>query len=183
MQYLLNWPISFGEYSSESTPIVSTTVCSLYDSDLTAAARSLSCFNWVVYGFNSGHFISSIRSLGLPFAIVLASDEYAHSRSLFTELSACTGPTLGGCRALLDHIKASGITSKFSRYLVHSRHYNSTKRTSRFWQLQAASSCSSGSPACSQSSLRVSTQTRTVAQSPFNSSINSNWTGGSSLIR
>jgi hypothetical protein len=29
MQYLSTWPVSFGEYSSKSTPIVSTTVCSL----------------------------------------------------------------------------------------------------------------------------------------------------------
>jgi hypothetical protein len=75
MQYISTWPISFGEYSSESTPIISTTICSLYNSDLTAAAQSLSCFDWVAYGFNSGHFISSIHSLGLPFAIILASDE------------------------------------------------------------------------------------------------------------
>jgi hypothetical protein len=138
MQYLSNWPNSFSEYSSESTPIISTTVCSLYNSNLTATAWPLSCFNWAVYGFNSGHFISSIRLLGLPFAIVLASDKYANSRSLFTELFACTGPILGGCCALLDHIKASGITSKLSEYLVYSRRYNSTELTSQFWQLQAA---------------------------------------------
>jgi hypothetical protein len=93
----------------------------------------LSCFDWAVYGFNSGHFISSIRLLGLPFAIVVASNEYANSRSLFTKLSTCTGPILGGCRALLDHIKASRITSKLSGYLVHSRRYDSTKPTSQFW--------------------------------------------------
>jgi hypothetical protein len=110
----------------------------LYNSKLTAAAQSLSCFNWAVYGFNSGHFISSIRLLGLPFAIVLASGEYAHSHSLFTKLSTCTGPILGECCALLDHIKASRITSKLSGYLVHSRRYDSTEPTSRFWQLQAA---------------------------------------------
>jgi hypothetical protein len=138
MQYLSNWPVSFGEYSSESTSIISTTVRSLYNSNLTAAAWSLSCFDWAVYGFNSGHFISSIRLFGLPFAIILASDEYAHSRSLFTELYACTGPILGGCRALLDHIKASRITLKLSGYLVHSRRYDSTEPTSQFWQLQAA---------------------------------------------
>ncbi len=38
----------------------------------------------------------------------------------------------------MDHIKASGITSKLSGYLIHSRCYESTKPTSRFWQLQAA---------------------------------------------
>ncbi len=105
MQYLSNWPVSFGDLPADSMAITST-VCSLYNSDLTAATCSLSRFDWAVYGFNSGHFISSIRTLGLPFAIVLASDNYAHGRSLFTELSACTGPILGECHALLDHVKA-----------------------------------------------------------------------------
>jgi hypothetical protein len=76
--------------------------------------------------------------LGLPFAIVLASDDYAHGRSLFTELSACTGPILGGRHALLDHVKASKITSKLSGYLIHSMQFNSTEPTSQFWQFQAA---------------------------------------------
>ncbi len=137
MQYLSNWPVSFSDFPSGSTATPSL-VRSLYNSDLTAAAWSLSRFDWAVYGFSSGHFISSIYSLGLPFAIVLASDDYAHSRSLFTELSACTGPILGGCHAPLDHVKASKITSKLSGYLIHSKHYDSTQPTSRFWQLQAS---------------------------------------------
>jgi hypothetical protein len=137
MQYLSNWPVSFGDLPAHSMAMTST-VCSLYISDLTAAACSLSCFDWAVYGFNSGHFISSICTLGLPFAIVLASDDYAHGRSLFTEVSACTDPILGGCHALLDHVKASRITSKLSSYLIHSKRFNSTEPTSQFWQLQAA---------------------------------------------
>ncbi len=137
MQYLSNWPVSFGNFPSGSTATPSS-VCSLYNSDLTVATWSLSRFDWVVYGFNSGHSISSIRSLGLPFAIVLASDDYVHGCSLFTELSTCTGPILGGCRALLDHVKASGITSKLSGYLIHSKCYDSMQPTSRFWQLQAS---------------------------------------------
>jgi hypothetical protein len=83
MQYLSNWPASFGNFSLGPTTTPSS-VCSLYNSDLTAATWSLSHFDWAVYGFNSGHFISSIHSLGLLFAIVLASDDYAHGRSLFT---------------------------------------------------------------------------------------------------
>ncbi len=137
MQYLSNWPVSFGDIPFTSDSVTST-VCSLYNSDLTAAARSLSWFYWVVYGFNCGHFISSIWLLGLPFAIVLASDDYAHGRSLFTELSACTGPILNGCASLLDHIRAYGITSKLSGYVIHSKRFTATKLTSRFWQLQAA---------------------------------------------
>jgi hypothetical protein len=137
MQYLSNWPVSFGNLPSDHPPTTST-VRSLYNLDLTAATHSLSCFDWVVYGFNSGHFISSICSLGLPFKIVLASDDYAHGRSLFTALSACPGPILGKCRALLDHVKASGIISKLFGYLIHSKRFNSTEPTSCFWQLQAA---------------------------------------------
>jgi hypothetical protein len=40
-----------------------------------------------VYGFNSGHFISSIWSLGLPFNITLSADPFVNGRSLFTEFS------------------------------------------------------------------------------------------------
>jgi hypothetical protein len=83
MQYLSNWPISFGNFPLGSM-VTPSSVHSLYNSDLTAAAWSLSRFDWAVHGFNSGHFISSICSLGLPFAIVLASDDYVHSPSLFT---------------------------------------------------------------------------------------------------
>jgi hypothetical protein len=137
MQYLSNWPISFGNFLLGSTATPSS-VRSIYNSDLTAAARSLSRFDWAVYGFNSGYFISSIRSLGLLFAIVLASDDYVHGCSLFTELSDCTGPILSGCHALLDHVKASRITSKSSGYLIHSKRYDSTQPTSQFWQLQAS---------------------------------------------
>jgi hypothetical protein len=137
MQYLSNWPVSFGD-SQFTSDSATSAIRSLYNSDLTAAARSLSRFDWAVYGFNCGHFISSIRLLGLPFAIVLASDDYAHSRSLFTELSACTGPILNGCTLLLDHIQTSKITSKLSGYVIHSKRFTTTEPTSRFWQLQAA---------------------------------------------
>jgi hypothetical protein len=129
MQYLSHWPVSFGDLPSTSA-LVTSTVCSLYNSDLTAAARSLSRFDWAVYGFNCGHFVSSIHLLGLPFIIVLASDDYAHGRSLFTELSACTGPILTGCTALLDHIKTCGITSKLSGYVIHSKRFTTTEPTS-----------------------------------------------------
>jgi hypothetical protein len=129
MQYLSNWLVSFGDIPFTSE-LVTSTVHSLYNSDLTAAARSLSRFDWVVYGFNCGHFISSIRSLGLPFIIVLVSDDYAYCRSLFTELSACTGPILNGCALLLDHIRACGITLKLSSYVIHSKRFTTTKPTS-----------------------------------------------------
>jgi hypothetical protein len=37
------------------------------------AAKSIAHFDWAVYGYSSGHFISLIWSLGLPFNITLSA--------------------------------------------------------------------------------------------------------------
>jgi hypothetical protein len=34
-------------------------------------------FDWAVYGFNSGHFMHTIRDHGLPFHIVLVANPFA----------------------------------------------------------------------------------------------------------
>jgi len=71
----------------------------------------LARFPWAIYGFNSGHFLTSINDGGLPFKIFLACDLYVNSRALFRKLTDC--PTvIDGASALLDHIRASGITSR-----------------------------------------------------------------------
>jgi len=91
----------------------------LYNSDVTVAASILSKFDWAVYGFNDGHFSSTITELGMPFCVILACDPYVNGRALFKEVSSC--PTiLSSAPALLDHIRASGVTSPMSGYLIHS---------------------------------------------------------------
>ncbi len=97
----------------------------------------LTHFDWAVYGFNSGHFISLIRSLGLPFNITLAADPFVDGCSLFTEFSATPSPILSGASALLHHMRSSGIKSIISGYLIHSHRYLSNKPTSRFGEIQA----------------------------------------------
>ncbi len=61
-QHLANWPVVFG-HSVQPPP--STGRC-LYNSELTHTAKSIAQFDWAVYGFNSGHFISLLGLLVFP---------------------------------------------------------------------------------------------------------------------
>ncbi len=132
-QHLANWPVAFG-YSVQ--PHSSTRRC-LYNSELTHAAKSIAHFDLAIYGFNRGHFISSIRSLGLPVNITLSADSFVNGRSLFTEFNITPSPILSGVSALLHHVQSSGITSILLGYLIHSHRYLMTKPTSCFWEIQA----------------------------------------------
>jgi len=68
LTHLANWPVRFGPLKN----VHADSARALYNADIPAAARQLSGFDWAVYGFNNGHFVSSIRSRNLPFNIVLA---------------------------------------------------------------------------------------------------------------
>ena len=136
-QHLANWPVAFGSDQHPCLPQRWDKQC-LYNSDFTLAAKSITHFDWAVYGFNSGHFISSIRSLGLPFNITLSADPFVNGRSLFMEFSTKPSPILSGASALLHHVRSSGITSILLGYLIHSHRYLTTKPTSCFWEIQAS---------------------------------------------
>ena len=111
-------------------------VRSFYNSDLSTTAGLLSHFDWAVYGFNSGHFVHTIRDPGLPFRIVLAAAPFSNGRALLQELTMC--PTiLSGAPALLDHICGLGLTSKLTGYLIHLHRYQGSEPTRMFWDLQA----------------------------------------------
>ena len=56
LQHLATWPVTFGMQA----PSTSADSRCLYNSDLTLAAGMLARYDWAVYGFNSGHFLSSI---------------------------------------------------------------------------------------------------------------------------
>jgi hypothetical protein len=65
----------------------------------------LARFTWVVYGFNSGHFLTSIQEQALPFKNILACNPYVNGCMLFCEMTGC--PTiLNGASALLDTFEA-----------------------------------------------------------------------------
>ncbi len=116
---LSNHPIQFGTFSPANMPDIRPILRVLYNSDLPIIAYSASHFPWVIYGFNSGHFVSTIKQRNFPFSIRLACNPYARGRALFHEVAKCS-TVLPSAGALLDHISASGITSPVNGYLIHS---------------------------------------------------------------
>jgi hypothetical protein len=82
LQHLQNWPVSF-RCSPQSWDAGDAARCCLYNSKLTRAASMLAHFDWAVYGFNSGHFLLTIKEHGYPFHVVLACDPFVNGRALF----------------------------------------------------------------------------------------------------
>jgi len=108
-----------------------------YNAEFPALAYRATTFSWAVYGFNSGHFVSTITKRNLPFRIVLACDPFEYGRALFNEFASC--PTvLSSASSLLDHIRGSGDHGHLDGYLIHSHRYQSSKPTSAFWGIQAS---------------------------------------------
>jgi hypothetical protein len=97
-------------------------------------------FSWVVYGFNSGHFVSIIEKQNLPFRIVLACDPFEYGRSLFGEFTECP-IVLPSAASLLNHNQGSGNQGHIDGYLIHSHCYQSSKPTLAFWGIQASIVC------------------------------------------
>jgi hypothetical protein len=134
-QHLSNWLISFGIIKPSGHSDQTSHHC-LYNSEIIRTASMLAHFDWAVYGFNSGYFVSAISDRGMPFHIIVAYDPYSNRRSLFQSITTCTH-VLDGALALLDCITSSGITSKLIGYLIHSHRYNTSKPTKRFGDIQS----------------------------------------------
>ena len=86
---LTNVPVHFGNFEPSIDLDAVYKAAPLYNSELVAAARYISHFQWCVYSFNSGHFTSTIASKGLPFRVVLAADPYSQGRALFKKFTDC----------------------------------------------------------------------------------------------
>jgi hypothetical protein len=108
-----------------------------YNADIPALAYRATTFSWALYGFNSGHFASTVEKRNLPIQVVLACDPFEYGRALFHEFVRC--PTvLHSATSLLDHIRGSGDQGHVHGYLIHSHRYQSSEPTSIFWGLQAS---------------------------------------------
>ncbi len=66
--YLSHVPAQFGEMTSSvhAAPYSRT----LLNSEVVRYAHQAMHFNWALYSFSNGHFLSSIESWGLPFTIL-----------------------------------------------------------------------------------------------------------------
>lgn len=130
-------PIKFGTFPPRSDPSQHRPTLTLYNNDLTAAAKFITRFGWAVYTFNNDHFILAIRNRNLPFHITLAADPNQEGRALLGKFTDCK-TILHGVKDLYDHIRSSGISSQLQGYLIHSHRLPSTETTTTFWQLQAS---------------------------------------------
>jgi hypothetical protein len=101
------------------------------------AARTITRFEWAIYSFNNGHFVSSIQAQALPFRVVLCADAFVEGRALFKEFTNCP-LILSGVKELYDHVRRSGDRSKLDGYLLHSHRFAQSSATHNFWQLQAS---------------------------------------------
>ena len=75
-------PAEFGDFNKLENTLVGR---SLYNSDVLALAYRASHFIWAMYGFNSGHFSSTIIKQNLLFQVILACDPYESNCVLLHE--------------------------------------------------------------------------------------------------
>jgi hypothetical protein len=66
-------PVRFGKFQTNELP---PPIRGLYNNKFPALAYRVTNFLWVVYGFDSGHFFSTISKRNLPFSVVLACDPF-----------------------------------------------------------------------------------------------------------
>lgn len=136
MTYLGNVPVLHGVFPMRSSADRPQSRY-LYNANISEAGWALSHFSWAVFGFNTGHFLSSILSRNMPFTIRYACDPLASGRALFAEFGNCD-TVFGSAHELLHHIRSAGDTSFIHGYLIHSPLFATTDLTAQFWQTQAA---------------------------------------------
>jgi hypothetical protein len=128
-------PVTFGIFESGIAP---RNTRALYNSDCPALAYCAMRFTWAIYGFNTGHFFSTILKRNLPFQTVLACDPYESNHALFREFAQSCPHVLPSTASLLDHIRGSGDSGSIDGYIIHLHRYQSSKPASAFWSIQAS---------------------------------------------
>jgi hypothetical protein len=130
---LSNVPVCFG-FMDSSVQANSTTRV-LLNSEFARYAREATQFNWAVYTFSNGHFISSIDSHQLPFTISLTCDTTKQGHSLFRKF-ATNAKVFSSGNDFLHHIRASSNQDILNGYLINSYRFRTSEVTSSFWKQQ-----------------------------------------------
>ncbi len=131
--HLANIPITFGNFEK----VTPQAACALHNDIFPCYAQQVLQFSWAMYSFHGGHFTSTFQSINLPFYVWLACGPYESSQSLFQEFTSCRH-IFSSATDLLNYICASDDTSVIHGYLIHSPHFQTSKMTTTFWQIQAA---------------------------------------------
>ncbi len=109
----------------------------LHNDKLSCYAQQILQFSWAMYSFHGGHFVSNIQSWNLPFCISITCNPYKSGCLLFQEFTSCCHK-FSSANEMLHHTRASGVTSVINGYLIHLPCFQTSNRTTMFWQLQAA---------------------------------------------
>jgi hypothetical protein len=94
--HLAHIPVKFGRFDH----ITHAHSFASSNYEIPANANRILNFNWAVYSFGGGHFLSTISSCNLPFYVTLACDQYEYGRVLFREF-ATSATVLGSSAELL----------------------------------------------------------------------------------
>ncbi len=132
LSHLANVPVKFGTFDC----VTPTTSHASLNHEIPTYANRVIIFNWAVYSFGGGHFMSTISSCNLLFHFVLACDQYEYGRALFCEFTSCA-TVFGSSSELLHHICTSGDLSQIHGYLIYSLRFKDSKTASKFWPIQA----------------------------------------------
>ena len=126
-------PVEFGHLSPSQLSASEGLV--LYNNDIPLLASELSSFAWAVYGFNSGHFVSSLLGPSAADEIVLAADTRPVGRALFSEFTKCP-VVLDSAIKLLERINLSTASTTIHGYLLHAHRFLHHDTQRRFWKTQ-----------------------------------------------
>ncbi len=113
--HLSNVPICFGEFNG-AHPRPRQAARTPFNLEFSSYALQAQQFDWAVYSFSNGHFLSTILSHNLSFNICLACNPYELGQALFQEF-ANSAKVLNLGNDLLNHIRVSGNTSVIHGYL------------------------------------------------------------------
>lgn len=136
-EMLSHVPVLFGSFESTINLTAVHRSSPLYNNELIAAARYIIEFQWAIYSFNSGHFLTAIQRESLPFCVTLAVDPLLEGCSCCKDFAKCQR-VLSPTSKLLNHIRSSGDTSPLNGYLIHSPVLSNSANAPSFWQLQTS---------------------------------------------
>ena len=108
----------------------------LYNNDTPLLASELSSFAWAIYGFNSGHFVSSLLASSVASEVVLAVDTRLSGQALFKEFTNCP-VILDSAIKLLERINLSTATTTIHGYLIHAHRFLHHDTQHWFWKTQS----------------------------------------------
>ena len=115
-EFLTNVPRKYRTFANRIPP-EKTTASPVYNSDLPAATKAITRFDWAMYLISSNHFVSSIAACNFSFHVTLISDLFSEGQTLFGEFTECKSIS-NVIKELYDHVCSSGDYFILSKFMI-----------------------------------------------------------------